>query len=312
MASTMSGTNLWRCAVALSSDRAVTSGSFADLATAVRRGADLRLYTEFMHEEHISPCSSTPGINDARNHGLIRETIDFRQTFLLNDAHVAGATLLRQPLEPTTGFNGQQPKMSFFMYNMTGEQSHANIALDATAPTAEPGTRRVVETDPVMAKMRAQETFDAGTLAPSRNFIYDFEKYRFFVRDDWTMVLSHDVDGRVLDGSLDLVEEAQMQCREFKIGIRGLGHALGKGPDHETFMSVGSGFFHTARRFHETLSHPLLRIAPAIPLQLGTRKWDLCWVALRTDGVCAVRRLDPYTRVHSDIPVRLACRWFVR
>jgi hypothetical protein len=311
-AMTTSNTNSWRCALELSPDRTVRAGSFTDLAAAVGRGADLRLYTEFLHEEHISPGSSTPGINDARNHGLIRESIDFRQTILIDGSHVAGATLLRQPLEPTTGFNGVQPKMSFFMYNMTGEQSHANIVLDDTAPTAAAGERKVVGTDASMLKMSEQETFDAGTLAPSRNFIYAFEKYRFFVSDTWTEVLSHDEAGRVVAGSIDAVEQAQIDCREFKVAIRGLGHLLGKGPDHETFISVGSGFFHTGRRFHETLSHPLLRIAPAVPMQFGSHKWDVCWVALRTDGVATVRRLDPYTRRHADAPARVACRWFAR
>lgn len=308
----MSRTSSWRCVLSLSRDRQVTSGHFTDLAAAIGRGADLRLYTEFLHEEHIAPGSPTPGINDPRNHGIIRESIDFRETILVDQTHVAGITLLRQPLEPTTGFNGLTPKMSFFMYNMTGEQSHANILLTPESPGGEAGTRKIIGQDPQVPKMSAQEMFDLDTAAPSRNFIYDMEMYRFFVRDDWTQLLSHDAAGRVLQGSIDAVEEAQIACREFKVGIRGLGEALGKGPDHEIFTSVGSGFFHTGRRFHETLTHPLLRVAPAIPLKFGSRKWDLCWIALRTDGAATIRRLDPYTRLHEDLPAKLSCRWFVR
>ena len=302
----------WQCVLALSSDRKITSGSFAGLAAAIRRGADLRSYTEFLHEEHIAPGSQTPGINDARNHGIIREAIDFRETVLVNDSHVAGITVLRQPVEPTIGFNGTQPKLSFFMYNMTGEQSHANVALDQSPPRGTVGVRTMVPPDPMMKKMSDQEYFDLDTAAPCRNFIYDMEMYRFYVRDEWTEVLSHDAEGRVLNGSLDELEQAQIACREFKVGIRGLGQSLGAGPEHEVFTPVGSGFFHTRRRFHETLTHPLLRVAAGIPMQLKSGNWDLSWLCLRTDGVATIRRLNPYTRIHEDLPARFACRWFVR
>jgi len=302
----------WQCVLSLSHDRKVTSGSFPDLASAIRRGADLRSYTEFLHEEHISPGSPTPGINDAKNHGVIREAIDFRETILVNDSHVAGVTVLRQPVEPTIGFNGTTPKMSIFMYNMTGEQSHANIALDGQAYTGEVGARQMVPPHPEMKKMSDTEYFDLGTASPCRNFIYDMEMYRFYVRDEWTQVLSHDANGRVLEGSLDELEQAQIACKEFKVAIRGLGQSLGAGPDHEVFTPVGSGFLHTKRRFHEALTHPLLRVAAAIPMQLRSGNWDLSWVALRTDGSATIRRLNPYTRAHEDIPTRLGCRWFVR
>jgi hypothetical protein len=172
--------------------------------------------------------------------------------------------------------------------------------------------RTVIPPDPAMPKMSEQEVFDAGTLSPSRNFIYDFEVFRFFVRDDWRLVLAHDADGNVLEGSIDQVEQAQIECREFKVGITNLGSFLGAGPEHEVFASVGSGFFHTRRRFYETLTHPILRVSPSVPMQFRSNQWDLSWVALRTDGVATIRRLDPRTRGHEDISARLGCRWFVR
>ena len=312
MAISSDGPAGWKCALSLSNDRSITSGSQEGLAAAIGRGADLRLYTEFKHEEHIAPGSPTPGINDPSNHGLIRESIDFRQSAVLDRSHVVGITVLRQPLEPTTGFNGTVPKLSFFMYNMTGEQSHANILLELNAGECAPGRQTVVPRDPSVPKMSEQAMFDVGTTGPSRNFIYDFERYRFFVRDDWQMVLSHDADGNVLDGSIEAVEQAQIRCQEFKVGIRGLWAPLGSGPDHEVFVNVGSGFYHTVRRNFETLSHPVLRVRPAVPMHFGSNIWDLCWVALRSDGVATVRRLDPYCREHSDERTRLACRWFVR
>jgi hypothetical protein len=61
-----------------------------------------------------------------------------------------------------------------------------------------------------------------------------------------------------------------------------------------------------------TLTHPLVRVAGAIPLHYRSGNWDVAWVFLRTDGQAQVRRIDPYTRVWNDRPTRLACRWFAR
>ena len=45
----------WRLALELGPDRTVLAGSKADLAAAIGRAADLRVYTEFLFEEHIAP-----------------------------------------------------------------------------------------------------------------------------------------------------------------------------------------------------------------------------------------------------------------
>ena len=59
-----------------------------------------------------------------------------------------------------------------------------------------------------MPKYHAQGNWDAETNAPSGNFVYDFDFYRYFVRDGWREVLAHDADGRVLSGSVDALVEA--------------------------------------------------------------------------------------------------------
>ena len=92
----------WTCELELASDRSIRAGSPAALAAAIGRGADLRIYTEFIFEEHIRPG----GDGDPQHDGLIREVIDFRETMLVGDTRVAGVTTLRQPLEPPFGFNG--------------------------------------------------------------------------------------------------------------------------------------------------------------------------------------------------------------
>jgi len=65
-------------------------------------------------------------------------------------------------------------------------------------------------------------------------------------------------------------------------------------------------------RLYDALTHPLVRVAPAIPLEYHSNGWDVAWVFLRTDGQATVRRLDPYTRTFSDVLARFACRWFAR
>lgn len=131
----------WSTVLELAPDRSVAGGSKEALADAIRRGADLRIYTEFLYEEHILPGGGDPALN-----GPIREVIDFRETLLIDDRYVAAITTLRQPLEPPHGFNGRDPKMSFFMYSMDGDQALANLVFGEVAEPAAPGERRVVPT----------------------------------------------------------------------------------------------------------------------------------------------------------------------
>ncbi len=301
----------WTCALELAADRSVTAGSSKSLSDAVRRGADLRVYTEWLVEEHLVPYGDVP--RRPENDGVIQEIIDFRQTCLLNDYHVAAMTTLRQPLAPTMGFNGRQPKMSFFLYNMDGWQCCASLLLDdASSAVAQPGARELRPALPNMPKMSEEEVFDAGTTAPSRNFVYDMEVYRFWVRDEWTEILAHDSEGNVTAGEFEFVKQAQVDGRELKVAISNLCSDLGAGRKHEMFTLLGSSFLHTRRNFYEVATHPMVRVAPAIPLCYASFNWDVCWAFLRTDGFAVLRSLNPYTRAFSDRETRFACRWFVR
>jgi hypothetical protein len=301
----------WTTVLELASDRSVRAGSKDVLAAAIRRGADLRIYTEFLYEEHILPGGGDPSLD-----GPIREVIDFRETLLVDDRYVAGITTLRQPLEPPHGFNGRDPRMSFFLYTMDGDQALANLVLGAMTDAAIPGERVVVPTPDDMPKMGPQEFFDVGTSGPSRNFVYDMETYRFIVRDDWQQVLAHDADGSVTGGSFGALEEAQVGGLEIKVAIEGLGNGLAPTGSpvvpSETFTLVGSGFVHVRAGLYATLTHPLVRIAPSVPIRYRSGNWDVAWVFLRTDGHAQVRRIDPYTRDWVDRPARFACRWFAR
>jgi hypothetical protein len=284
----------WRCALELRSDRSVAAGSKAELVAALGRAADLRVYTEFLFEEHIQPG----GNGDSTQDGLIREVIDFRETIVVGGHHAAGITTLRQALHPPFGFNGE-PKMSFFLYTVDGDQACANVIFgEAADPSAAFGTRRVDPTPSDMPKMGPDEVFDAGTVAPSRNFVYDFERYRYFVRDDWQAL-----------ESFDAIEQAQLAGRELKVGVAGL---LGPGAAHEVFIGIGSGFLHTGPRWYSCLTQPLVRVAPAIPIRYASGNWDVLWAFLRTDGFAVVRAFDPQTRTWMDREEHFAMRWFAR
>ena len=311
----------WTCALQLRPDRSVAAGSFAALCDAIRRGADLRVYTEFVFEEHIVPG----GDGVPEHNGLVREVIDFRETLLVDDRHAAGITTLRQPLHPPLGFNGRDPKMSYFLYNMDGQQACANLLLDAarligqpdsvSGPgrgQAQPGQQADVPAPADMPKMSPQSLFDQGTTGPSRNFIYEMEVYRFFVRADWEEVLAYDSAGCVTAGSFKALEAAQIAGREIRVGVRDLCADLGAGPPHEVFSHVGSGFVHAKARLYNALTHPLVRVAPAVPLLYASRNWDVAWVYLRTDGYACLRVLNPCTREFTDRDARFACRWFAR
>lgn len=299
----------WRLALQLDQERRPVAGSRTDLIAAIGRGADLRIATEFLHEEHIAPFASEAA-RDPALAGPIEEVSDFRVTYRIGD-YVAGCMTLRQPVEPTTGFNGAQPKMSYFLYDLDGRQAGATLLLDGS-PVAPPGNQRIEPTPPEMPKLSETEWFDVGSAAPSRNFIYAMENYRYFVRDDWSEVFSHGPDGAVRGGSLADLCEAQHAGRELKVGIAGLGDALGTGPAHEVFSLGGSSFHHRRGRFLELLTHPLVRVRPAVPLRFGSRNWDVAWVYMRTDGRAVMRRLDPCTRRFADETAAFACRWFVR
>jgi hypothetical protein len=277
------------------------------LCDAIRRGADLRIYTEFRHNEHIDVTSDNPE--------LIREVADFRVTYLLDDRWVAGIISLRQPISLPDGF-GPRPSMSFFMYNQDGQQAIARPYLDGGAATGTFGASAPNAEFVAMAKYHHQDTWDAGTNAPSSNFVYDFELYRYWVHDEWYEVLAHGADGTVESGSIDALAEAFAQGCEVKAGIHGLCSDLGEDPNsairHEVFVHMGSCYYYTESRLFLAASHPVVRNRPAIPMRYVSRGWDFGWLMPRTDGLVAGLLYDPYTLRYRRTEAYHAMRWFVR
>ena len=167
-----------------------------------------------------------------------------------------------------------------------------------------------------MPKYHQQDLWDARTNAPSHNFVYQFETYRFYVRDDWEEVLCHDADGHVTAGSFGALRGAFSSGATIKLGVRGLAAGFPgdgtDGLDHEVFVETGAGYLQTEAGVLTAGSHPVVRVRPAIPLRYASEAWDFGWLMARTDGYVARWLVNPYTLQFDESPARYAMRWFVR
>lgn len=284
----------WKLVYALDSGRHPVEGSREALAAAIGAGADLRIGTAFRHNEHIDTSSAS--------NELVRETAEFRATFLVDGHWTAGIMTLRQPISLPGGF-GPRPSMSFFLYNEDGTQGIARPHLDGSGPASLPAPE-------AMPRYLRLDGHDDGTNAPSSNFIYSFEYFRFFVCDRWTEVLSHDAGGRPLSGSVDALAEAFENGRSIKAGIRGLCADLGEGPDHEVFIETGSNYYYTGEKLFIAGAHPLVRVRPAVPLRYESGGWDFGWLMPRSDGLVARWLVDPQGLQFVRSEMRCAIRWF--
>jgi len=294
----------WKCCLRLDSDRSITAGSTDALCNAIQNGADLRIYTEFRFNEHIDITSDNPE--------MIQEVSEFPVTYLIDGRWSAGIMTWRQPVNLPIGFG--PPSMSFFLYNQDGRQAIARPFLDRRhlnrpeAATEEDFSR--------VTKYHKLDDWDHDTNAPSHNFVYDFEQFRYCVRDDWREVYAHDADGNKISGSLDaLISEFENGC-EIKVGISGVCGYLTENPNqnipHELFVRTGAGYYHTDRKLFVAATYPLVRVAPAVPLRYASKNWDFGWSLVETDGVAVQRICDPFTLQFEDRNQRLALRWFVR
>ena len=295
----------WQRVYSLNSQRQFDSGDAAELVHAIRAGADLRVGTAFRHNEHIDPSSD--------NNELIREVMDFRITYLIEDRWVAGIENLRMPVALPDGF-GPRESMSLFLYNQDGHQGIARPHLDGRPATGQPGPSPVNDW-PDAPKYHELQSFDADTIAPSSNFVYDFEYFRYFVRPGWREVLAHESDGTVTHGDVEELATASEGGAEVKVAINGLCDDLADddavAPDHDVFIHLGACYYYTEQRLFMASANPVVRTKPSIPLGYGSRSWDFCWLMPRTDGHIAGWLCDPYTLKFRRDSRRHAIRWFV-
>lgn len=298
-----------RCVLALDMQRNITEGSPEKLRAAIKNAADLRIYTEFRHNEHIDTASL--------NNEMIREVSDFPATYLIDDRWVAGHMTFRQPVE-LPGFFGK-PSMSFFMYNENGQQAIArpylNHAGEIETGDVAPQVIWPRGEEKPMANMHIQNEFDADTNAPCSNFIYDFYSYKFMVQDDWKEVLSHDADGNVISGSAKALDEASSAGCDIKVAITGICDGLfgeKQNLKHELFVQTGPHYYYDEARYMVVETRPFVRVKPAIPMVYESRNWDFGWAIARSDGHVAGLFYDPYTLKFRKTYQKCAMRWFVR
>ena len=295
----------WTCAMELDRDRSLKDGSREALRDAIRRGADLRIATAFRHNEHVDVSSDNPE--------LVQEQAEFQVTYLVDDKWTAGIMTLRQPIDLLDDF-GPRPSMSFFLYNEDGQQAIARPYLDGPPVSRTPGTSPL-DDQASMPKYNQLDSWDGDTNAPSSNFVYDFEFFRFYVRDEWREVLSHSAAGVVKSGSVDALAEAAGNGAEVKVGISGLCADLaeeGSTLEHEVFIHVHSNYYYTEQKLFIGATHPLVRVRPGVPLRYTSRGWDFGWVMARTDGYTAHLLANPYTLKFRRSTSAHSVRWFVR
>ena len=300
----------WRLVLTLDQNRRVIGGSPEELRQAIRAGADLRIYSEFFHDEHIDL--------DSDNHELVQESMDMRATYLIDERWAAGILTLRQPVQLPDGF-GPRPSLSLFLYNEDGHQAIARPYLDGAPCGGQPGPSLPADYTR-MPKYHEFSRWDDSTNAPSSNFIYDFETLRFFVREDWRQVLHHSPEGAVLAGSIDELADAFRRGAEFKVAIRGLCDDLASADGsisepalpYEVFIQLGSCYYYTRQKRFIAGTHPLPRVRPGVLMRYATRGWDYTWLLLRTDGHAALLIYDPYTLIPRRAAGRFELRWFCR
>ena len=295
----------WECVLQLNAARDVIGGSQAALYDAVHNGADLRIYTEFFHNEHVDVTSA--------NGDLVQEVAEFAVTYVIDHRWVAGLMNLRQPVQLPDAF-GPRPSMSFFLYNQDATQAIARPFLDGF-PMAGPGSSASAEPAEQMPKFHLLDQSDIGTNAPSENFVYDFEVYRFLVRPAWREVLHHDASGQIAQGSLADLVDAFTSGSAIKVAVSGIADQLCREGQtstvHEVLVQVGSAYYYTETGLFVAGTHPLIRVRPGVPLRYTSGGWDFGWLLVRSDGQLVYRRYDPYTLATNDEVFQGAVRWLV-
>ena len=296
----------WECVLTLDARREVIGGSQTALYDAVQNGADLRIYTEFLHNEHVDVTSASAE--------RVQEVAEFAVTYVIDRRWVAGLMNLRQPVQLPDAF-GPRSSMSFFLYNQDATQAIARPFLDGF-PAEFSGSGASTEPAAKMPKFHLLDQWDTGTNAPSENFVYDFDVYRFLVSRTWREVFSHDADGQVVHGSLAALVDAFAAGSAIKLAVSGISdRLLDEGEEkiaHETLVQVGSAYYYTDQQLFVAGTHPLVRIKPGVPLRYASGGWDFGWLIARSDGHLVYRRYDPYSLATADESFCGSVRWLVR
>lgn len=291
---------VWTCVLKLDNRRNITEGTLRALADAVHRGSDIRSYTTFDYAEHM-------GVPNSRE-GLIEEMMAYTTVYALGDTHVAAIQTTRYPANCSLGFL-PVPSLSFFLNNDTGHNGIARPFLDGTPRPVKPTTDH-------SGKYTVIDQHDADSPAPSENFTYDFNEYAWHVDDNWHELLSHDVNGTPTRGSLADLANAFRTGRRIKVAVNNLCADLTDTNDppieHSVFVELHSMYNHRDTGFLGGESHPLVRVAPTIPLVYRSGRWNYGWILPRTDGMVSQAIINPHTHEFTYTQNHFAMRWFAQ
>ena len=288
------------CVLEMDPQRNILSGSTAALNEKIKSGSDLRISTGFIHNEHIDPSSD--------DDQLIVETSTFAETVLIDGRWSAYFMTLRQPVGLPTGF-GPSNALSLFLYNQNGQQAVARLIMDPTE-SAEASTD--VVDDAPFKKTHTINSFDAGTPGYSKNFIYDFESFRYLANDCYEEIFANDENGNCVFGSVKALEEAYAEGRAIKIAVSGISGVLWGDTGHtdEIYIHCASSYYYTKDRLMITNSLPFVSIPADIPLAYKPRSYRYCWMIARNDGRVEIRGFNPFDKKWNTCMTHLPIRWF--
>ncbi|MBQ6544133.1 MAG: hypothetical protein IJL72_00185 [Lachnospiraceae bacterium] len=288
-------------AMELNKNAKVCGGSAEALRKAIAGGADLRISTGFIHNEHIDPGSD--------NAGFILETSTFPETVLIDGKWAAGFMTLRQPVELRHGFGGQNA-MSLFLYNEDGMQSMGRIEMDGSTFT------ETLEDDQAYPmegkKVTTFSVYDTGTHGGARNFIWYFEPFRFIVDDGWEELYAADADGTCTFGDILALEEAYGLGRPIKMAVKGISEVLFGKSAHtdEIFIHGSSSYDYQDEHLMISNSAPFVAVPADIPLTFRERQYHYCWFIARSDGHIEIRAYDPVLCTWKTVEAHLPVRFF--
>lgn len=285
----------------LDANRNIVQGSPSQLNSRIAAGADLRISTGFLHNEHIDPNSD--------DHQQIVETSTFAQTVLIDSKWSAYFMTLRQPVSLPCGF-GLANAMSLFLYNQDGQQAMARLTLEG-------GCNRTIEEhteDTGFSKMHTLSIADTDTLGGSKNFIYYFDFFDYLVTACYKETYANTREGDKKLGDIECLHESYRRGAGIKIAVKGISEAIwGKtGHEDEIFIHCGSAYYYTSDKLMITNSLPFISVPADIPLSYKSKSFRYCWLVVRSDGMGELRSYNIFDNQWKTCSIRLSVRWFVQ
>lgn len=287
--------------LSLDRERKAVKGSVELLNGKIRNGADLRICTGFLHNEHIDVGSE--------DDQMVNEASAFPETVLVDGKWSACFMTVRQPVALRDGF-GYPNSLSLFLYNQDGRQALARWVMDGTtAKSIRKDTERFG-----MRKMHTMDIFDSDTPGVSKNFIYDFEYYDFIVNDCYEEIYANTGEDVCIKGNIGDLEDAYRCGRGIKLAVKGISGVLwgDRGHEDEIYIHCGSSFYYTKDRLMITNTLPLVSVPADIPLSYKPRSYRYCWIVARTDGRVEIRSYNPFDNLWETRAAFLPLRWFAQ